>query len=313
MTKYEPIKTIPINSDGIGHVAYYPQFAYANMSQQSRIEAITNIASICYANPKAFGSESLYNRLAAESAGLPSSSFEFVPVLLDFENPKHSHFFINTETNIRKFGESILHKESGKTYFLTNYRALYYDYEEAISCYGFLEEVPKEIREKLRTQYLEIYNTQAECDIIAKHFHVFNYNVDLPTRAQMVRHRVNWQELSRRYVSGSKVPFQFYISEKMKGVCSTYLDTNGCSEHGKIELLLDSIDIINMCLNHYQAALDKGVKPEEARRIIPQAAYTNIWGAFQPSYLDNFFKLRLDQHAQKEIREVAQAMQELIS
>ena len=72
-------------------------------------------------------------------------------------------------------------------------------------------------------------------------------------------------------------------------------------------------DIINVCLNHYFKALDSGIKPEEARRILPQAMMTQIWGAFQPNQLDNWFKLRLNPHAQSEIRMVAQAMQELIN
>ena len=55
------------------------------MSEKHRIHAISAVASICYQNPKAIGSESLYNRLLAESKGLPSSSAEFVPVLLTEE------------------------------------------------------------------------------------------------------------------------------------------------------------------------------------------------------------------------------------
>ena len=46
--------------------------------------------------------------------------------------------------------------------------------------------------------------------------------------------------------------------------------------------------------------------------IIPQAAYTQIWGAFQPKQLENYFKLRLDKTAQWEIQKTAKAMQELI-
>ena len=32
----------------------------------------------------------------------------------------------------------------------------------------------------------------------------------------MVRHRISWQELSRRYVSGKRVTFEFYVSDKLK-------------------------------------------------------------------------------------------------
>jgi hypothetical protein len=51
---------------------------------------------------------------------------------------------------------------------------------------------------------------------------------------------------------------------------------------------------------------------KEARRIIPQAAYTQIWGAFQPSQLANYFKLRDDSHAQWEIQQTAKAMKSCI-
>ena len=71
-------------------------------------------------------------------------------------------------------------------------------------------------------------------------------------------------------------------------------------------------EVLDICLNHYFAALKDGVKPQEARRIIPQCAYTQIWGAFMPKQLDNYFKLRLDEHSQWEIRQTAIAMKELI-
>ena len=171
-----------IFGDDIGFVEHY-DFSQANMSEKHRIHAISAVASICYQNPKALGSESLYNRLLAESQGLPSSSAEFVPVLFN-ENGLGNMVILMTEfsmedLNIYKYGEKI-----GNGYLLTNYRAVVYDYEK----FGI----------DLRNHF----NTQEECKIIKEHFKVFNYKVDLPTRSQMVRHRVSWQELSRRYVSG---------------------------------------------------------------------------------------------------------------
>ena len=71
--------------------------------------------------------------------------------------------------------------------------------------------------------------------------------------------------------------------------------------------------ILDLCLNHYKQALSQGVKPQEARRIIPQAAYTQIWGAYLPTQYSNFMKLRDDdKHAQWEIAQVAKAMKELV-
>jgi len=267
-----------IFEDSIAFVEQW-DFSQANLNEENRINAITQVASICYQNPKALNSDSLYNRLMAESLGLPSSSFEFVPVLLSQREITEKYFlrdiFISDNNHLTKYGEWILDGQ----YLLTNFRAIIYLYEDC--------------KIDLRNRY----NTLEECEIIKEHFKVFLFKVDFPTRSQMVRHRVNWQELSRRYVSGKRVPFDFYISEKMKDVIS---------EAGTTQQILD------MCLEHYYKALEDGVKPQEARRIIPQAGYSQIWGGFQPTQLENYFKLRLDSHAQWEIRKTAEAMKELL-
>ena len=93
-----------IFGDNIAFVEQY-DFSTANMSEENRILAVSTIASICYQNPKAIGSESLYNRLMAESKGLPSSSAEFVPVLLDYENTNHQEILKLEYSNCKKFGE----------------------------------------------------------------------------------------------------------------------------------------------------------------------------------------------------------------
>src|SRR5574344_1163222 len=119
-----------IFGDGIAFVEQY-DFSTANMSEENRILAITQVASICYQNPKAIGSESLYNRLLAESKGLPSSSFEFVPVLFNYRwiseyyYTKSDMFLENS--NALKYGEIL--NVDGVNYLLTNYRALVYDVE----------------------------------------------------------------------------------------------------------------------------------------------------------------------------------------
>ena len=297
-------KQTNIFNDDIAYVEQY-DFSQANLNEDSRLLAITTVASICYQNPKAIGSESLYNRLLAESHGLPSSSFEFVPVLIP--TGQQSFEFIgppDVVPNIMKFGETIHHNDT--SYILTNYRAIIFDVENKL----------------ISETALKFFNTPEECEIIKQHFKVFKFHVDMPTRSQMVRHRVNWQELSRRYVSGERIPFEFYISEKMSKVKSTIAIKNDLGitnfELAESENLSDGCmnystqTVIDICLNHYKAALEAGVKPQEARRIIPQAAYSTIWGAFQPTQLANFFKLRDDSHAQWEIMKIAQAMKACI-
>ena len=196
------------------------------------------------------------------------------------------------ESNTLKYGE-VLYVDNVK-YLLTNYRALIYDVENI----------------GLDSDILKKFNTPEECEIIKEHFKVFLFKVDFPTRSQMVRHRISWQELSRRYVSGERVPFEYYVSEKIKDKISKYKHTKPDGHFQSLEFTTENIN--NIALNHYFHLLDIGIKPQEARRVIPQSAYTQIWGAFQPKQLDNYFKLRLDKHAQWEIQQTAIAMQELI-
>ena len=282
----EPLGRIEdILTDGCGSVEAW-DFSLANSSYEARVYFVSKVASICYGNPKALGSISLFDRLQAEAAGLPSSSYEMCPILLT-----KAQFAAKDLKACWKFGEQV------GDYLLTNLRALIADVgpEESLN---YLNTTPEEIQ------------------IIKDNFKVFLFNVDLSTRAQMVRHRCSWQELSRRYVSGKKQPFEFYISEKMKGLESEHEDyyIDGMSDYETDFTNTHSTEkLIEMCIEHYYQALDKGVKPQEARRIIPQAAYTQIWGAFMPKQLDNYFKLRLDESAQWEIRMVSKAMQELIN
>lgn len=276
-----------IFGDNIAYVEAY-DFSKANLNDESRLDVITLIASICYQSPKSHGSESLYNRLMAESGGLPSSSFEMVPMLFDYEQLKDDVYALTDstieDTNMLKYGEKV---EDGK-YLLTNFRAVVYDFEN------------------LGIDLRDHFNTEAECQIIAKHFKVFKMKVDMPTFGQAVRHRINWQVLSRRYVSGSRVPFSFYIADQMKNIRTYYsVETE--------EAQLDTEDVINICLEHYKAALAAGVKPQVARGIIPQCAYTEAWCAFQPKQFDSFINLRTDTHAQHEIRLLANAMLKLSS
>lgn len=164
--------------DNIAYVKHF-DFSRANLSNENRIAAISQIASVCYQNPKALGSISLYDRLACESQGLPSSSFEFVPVLFKYDFIE-TFFYNNSDiwmenSNTLKYGERI--DTEDQAYLLTNYRALIYDVEN----------------NGLDKSILDYFNTEEECAFIAKHFNVFQVKIDMPTFGQMVRHRINWQ------------------------------------------------------------------------------------------------------------------------
>lgn len=54
-----------------------------------------------------------------------------------------------------------------------------------------------------------------------------------------------------------------------------------------------------------KAAIDEGMKPEDARYLLPEATKTSLVMTINARSLQNLFTLRLDSHAQWEIRELA--------
>lgn len=64
---------------------------------------------------------------------------------------------------------------------------------------------------------------------------------------------------------------------------------------------------------YYDQALSEGIKPEDARYFLPEATKTDIMMTMNCRELFHFFDLRLDEHAQWEIRELAQEIKDLLS
>ena len=161
--------------------------------------------------------------------------------------------------------------------FITNFRALMNDWDK-------IKDVSDDLPDC--TQW---FNTENECQIISENVTTYLSKIDLATSRQFVRHRVSFQELSRRYVSGKKAEFEFYVEDDLK-------------EYSNVE---DAVD-------RYNRAIKGGIQPQAARRLLPQSMYTIIWSQWDNSQLDNFFQLRIDKHAQKEIIELATGMRDLL-
>ncbi len=58
--------------------------------------------------------------------------------------------------------------------------------------------------------------------------------------------------------------------------------------------------------------IEYGYHTQIASRFLPQTTYTEFYMMGEVEGLQNFFRLRLDEHAQAEIREVAEAMLTLL-
>lgn len=267
--------------DNIAKVEQY-DFSMANSSDEARTLAITTIATICTQKFDSIGSEKLCTKLLTEAHGIPSSAYGFVPVLIPLSKALDLGVQLSKKTlslvpNIFKFGQQV----NDNAFLLTNLRALVNDIGLEAS--------------------KEFYNTDPnEIAIIKKHFKVFKHKMDIRSARQFMRHSTAvWQELSRRYVSGKKVPFEFYINDKIKGIYSNITDTT-------------TDQLINDLAYHYDMLVESGIKPQDARDILPLCTYTEIWSGWQPFSLENMLKERTAIGTQWELRQTAMAMQELI-
>jgi len=125
----------------------------------------------------------------------------------------------------------------------------------------------------------------------------FKLKVPIFVARQIQRHRAfSYMEISRRYVKGEKVKFEFWKPPQS-----------------------DSLDITNALATEYslmcdlqKTLLDKGLKPEQARAFLPLGLYTQFWMQGDYRAWANFFIHRLHPEAQEETRLVAQSMWELL-
>lgn len=67
-------------------------------------------------------------------------------------------------------------------------------------------------------------------------------------------------------------------------------------------------EAIDQSYKAYSHMLNEGVAREQARNILPLATYTQCYWKIDLHNLFHFLRLRLDPHAQKEIREFAEAI-----
>ncbi len=145
----------------------------------------------------------------------------------------------------------------------------------------------------------------------------FKFHTKMPifVARQWVRHRTaSINEVSARY---SVLPEEFYIPEpEAVGAQAT------SNRQGRSEGLLDSATIeetrtvlrdqASGAFASYQGLLDKEVARELSRAVLPVNAYTEWYWKANLLNVFRFLQLRLDHHAQYEIRVYAEAMATII-
>lgn len=120
---------------------------------------------------------------------------------------------------------------------------------------------------------------------------------------QWYRHTVGFarNEVSRRYVDDEP---EFFYPDTWRG-----RPTNGMKQGSSAELVDYDIELVNnvydLALDVYEDMIEKGVAPEQARMILPQSMVTSVIETASLYAYARLYNLRIDPHAQKEIRDLA--------
>jgi thymidylate synthase (FAD) len=126
------------------------------------------------------------------------------------------------------------------------------------------------------------------------------------------RHTVGFarNEVSRRYVDDEP---EFFIPEVCRERDPKLKQGSKQDEVKENNLCVGAIkEITAKSLHMYKALLEQGVCPEQARIILPQSMYTEFIETASLAAYARLCKLRLDPGAQKEVRDYANAVVELL-
>lgn len=159
-------------------------------------------------------------------------------------------------------------------------------------------------------------------DYLLEHSHtspfeqvVFTFHAKMPifVARQWVRHRTaRLNEFSGRY---SEMRDEFYVPEESELKIQSTTNKQGREDEQVSDALLCQqamAEHSRVAFNTYQALLGKGMAKELARTVLPLSAYTEWYWQIDLHNLMHFLRLRLDSHAQYEIRVYADALYTLI-
>lgn len=141
----------------------------------------------------------------------------------------------------------------------------------------------------------------------------FKFRIRAPifVARQWLRHRTaSVNEISARY---SIIQNDFFLPEELRKQ-STNRGQGGEEPLGdaSVNLLLKQKTSCDLAFHTYAELLAKGTARELARAHLPQSTFTEFYWKIDLHNLLHFLKLRIDDHAQKEIRDLAVKVYELI-
>ena len=173
---------------------------------------------------------------------------------------------------------------------------------------GFQDEPLDERDEKLLSFLIRSGHTSVHEHSVL----TFRITCPLYISKQIMRHRTfSYNEISRRYTSKDMeffVPHHFRKQAKKNLQCSTQ---EGVDDHLKAVAIYE--EIVKQAKKAYDQLIELGVCREQARGVLPNCMYTSFYMTGNLNNWFKFLKLRLDDHAQEEVRIVALEIKRVIA
>lgn len=134
----------------------------------------------------------------------------------------------------------------------------------------------------------------------------------IPIRVQCFKHKIGFveSEESRRYISSTP---EVYIPEHFRAAAASVKQGSG-GIHPESDMFRSIyVETIKNALAVYENMIACGICPEQARFVLPQGCEVNwVWTGSLYAFA-NFYNQRSDSHAQQEIQDLAEAVNQIIA
>lgn len=134
----------------------------------------------------------------------------------------------------------------------------------------------------------------------------------IPIRVQSFKHKVGFveSEESRRYISSRP---ELFIPKHFRAAAASVKQGSAGPHTESEQWKAVYVEHCTQALDTYEAMIADGVCPEQARLILPQGCEVNwVWTGSLYAYA-NFYNQRSDSHAQQEIQDLAEAVNQIIA
>jgi thymidylate synthase (FAD) len=161
---------------------------------------------------------------------------------------------------------------------------------------------------------LAVYLRQIPCHWVPfGHPHItLRMSAPAPIRVQCFKHKIGFveSEESRRYISHRPV---YFVPEYFREKAASVKQGSGDQHPRNAPWLYHYNQFMTEAIELYENMIADDICPEQARFVLPQGVEVNwVWTGSLYAFA-NFYNQRSDSHAQKEIRDLAEQVNEIIS